>query len=62
MKDLKCKCWKQNKANPGGTNGKQKGARRSPDELWIEVHDIVQEAGSKIIPKKKKCKKGKMAV
>ena len=30
---------------------------RVPDELWIEVHDIVQEAGSKIIPKKKKCKK-----
>ena len=32
---------------------------RVPDELWIEVHDIVQEAGSKIIPKKKKCKKAK---
>ena len=35
---------------------------RVPDELWMEVHDIVQEAGSKTIPKKKKCKKGKMAV
>ena len=30
-----------------------------PDELWMEVHDIVQEAGSKTIPKKKKCKKAK---
>ena len=30
-----------------------------PDELWMEVHDIVQEIGSKIIPKKKKCKKAK---
>ena len=29
------------------------------DELWTEVHDIVQEAGIKIIPKKKKCKKAK---
>ena len=30
-----------------------------PDELQIEVHDIVQEAGIKTIPKKKKCKKPK---
>ena len=30
-----------------------------PDELWMEVHDIVQEKGSKIIPKAKKCKKTK---
>ena len=30
-----------------------------PDELWMEVHDIVQEAGSKTIPKKNKCKKAK---
>ena len=30
---------------------------RVPDKLWTEVHDIVQETGSKIIPKKKKCKK-----
>ena len=30
-----------------------------PDELRIEVHDIVQEAGIKTIPKKKKCKKAK---
>ena len=28
-----------------------------PDELWTEVHDIVQETGIKTIPKKKKCKK-----
>ena len=28
-------------------------------ELWTEVHDIVQEAGTKTIPKKKKCKKAK---
>ena len=27
------------------------------DELWTEVHDIVQETGNKAIPKKKKCKK-----
>ena len=32
---------------------------RVPDELWIEVHDIVQETGIKTIPKKKKCKKAK---
>ena len=31
---------------------------RVPDELWTEVHDIVQETGSKAIPKKKTCKKG----
>ena len=30
-----------------------------PDELWIEVRDIVQEARMKTIPKKKKCKKAK---
>ena len=32
---------------------------RVPDELWTEVRDIVQEIGSKTIPKKKKCKKAK---
>ena len=32
---------------------------RVPDELWSEVHDIVQETGIKTIPKKKKCKKAK---
>ena len=30
-----------------------------PEELWTEVHDIVQEAWIKTIPKKKKCKKAK---
>ena len=30
-----------------------------PDELWMEVHDIGQEAGIKTIPKKKKFKKAK---
>ena len=32
---------------------------REPEELWTEVHDIVQEAVTKTIPKKKKCKKAK---
>ena len=32
---------------------------RVPEELWTEVRDIVQEAGIKTIPKKKKCKKAK---
>ena len=32
---------------------------RVPDELWMEVHDIVQEAVIKTIPKKMKCKKAK---
>ena len=30
-----------------------------PEELWMEVRDIVQETGIKTIPKKKKCKKAK---
>ena len=30
---------------------------RVPDELWTEVHNIVQETGIKTFPKKKKCKK-----
>ena len=30
-----------------------------PEELWIEVHNIVQEVVTKIVPKKKKCKKAK---
>ena len=30
-----------------------------PEELWTEVHDMVQEAVIKTIPKKKKCKKAK---
>ena len=32
---------------------------RVPEELWMEVHDIAQEAGIKTIPKRKKCKKAK---
>ena len=32
---------------------------RLSDELWMEVHNIVQETGIKTIPKKKKCKKVK---
>ena len=32
---------------------------RVPDELWKEVHDIVQETGIKTISKEKKCKKAK---
>ena len=32
---------------------------RVPEELWIKVHDIVQETGIKTIPKKKKCKEAK---
>ena len=32
---------------------------RVPDGLWMEVCDIVQETGSKTIPKKKKCKEAK---
>ena len=32
---------------------------RLPEKLWTEVHNIVQEAMIKIIPKKKKCKKAK---
>ena len=32
---------------------------RAPEELWMGVHDIVQEAVIKTIPEKKKCKKAK---
>ena len=32
---------------------------RVPDELWVEVRDIVQETGIKTIPMEKKCKKAK---
>ena len=32
---------------------------RAPEELWMEVRDIVQETGIKTIPKKKKFKKAK---
>ena len=32
---------------------------REPEELWMEVHDIVQEAVMKTIPKEEKCRKAK---
>ena len=32
---------------------------RVPEELWTEIHDILEEAVIKIIPKKKKCKTAK---
>ena len=32
---------------------------RVPEELWTEVHDLLQETAIKTIPKKKKCKKAK---
>ena len=32
---------------------------RVPEELWMEVYDVVRKAGIKTIPKKKKCKKAK---
>ena len=32
---------------------------RVPDELWMEVHDVVQETGIKTTPMEKKCKKAK---
>ena len=35
---------------------------RVPNDLWMEVHDTVQETGIKTIPMEKKCKKSKMAV
>ena len=34
-------------------------ADRMPEELWTEIHIIVQEAVTKIIPKRNKCKKAK---
>ena len=36
-----------------------KGLDRVPEELWMDVHNIVQEAMIKTIPKKQKCKKAK---
>ena len=35
---------------------------RMPEELWMEVCEIIQETGIKTIPKKKKMQKSKMAV
>ena len=53
------------KSNPlrlcSGSDKQIQGIRsdRVPEELWMEIHDIVQEAVIKIIPKKKKCKKAR---
>ena len=47
------------------TNNKLKGldlTDRVPEELWAEVHDIVQEAVIKTVHKKKKCKKNRTVV
>ena len=35
---------------------------RMPDELWTEVHDVVQETGIKTIPQEKETQTSKMAV
>ena len=35
---------------------------RVPDELWMEVHDIVQETKDQVYPQEKEMQKGKMAV
>ena len=47
-----------------GNNKQIQGIRsdRVPEELWTEVHNIVQEVMIKTIPKKKKCKECKMVV
>ena len=44
-----------------GSDKQIQGTRpdRVPEELWTEIHDIVQETGNKTIPKKKKWKKAK---
>ena len=42
-----------------GAGPRQDLIHRVPDELWTEVHDIVQETGIKTIPMEKKCKKAK---
>ena len=58
--------FRYDKSNPlqllySGSDKQIQGVRsdRVPEELWTEVRDIVQEAGIKTIPKKKKCKKVK---
>ena len=48
--------------NQSGSNKQIKGfdlIDRVPNELWMEVRDIVQETGIKTISKKNKCKKAK---
>ena len=58
--------FRYDKSNPlqllySGSDKQIQGVRsdRVPEELWTEVRDIVQEAGIKTIPKKKKCRKAK---
>ena len=41
------------------TNIQEMRSDRGPEELWANVHDVVQEAVIKTIPKRKKCKKAK---
>ena len=56
-----CQCRGHRRCAADVTNG-FKGldlTDRVPDEVWTEVHDIVQETRIKTIPKKKKCKKAK---
>ena len=43
----------------GKTDARNPSSDRVPDELWIEVHDIVQETRIKTIPMEKKSKKKK---
>ena len=57
------------KSNPlwlsSGSENRYKGLDpidRVPDELWMEVHDIVEETGIKTIPMEKKCKRLRKAV
>ena len=67
IKSLTCR-KKKKKKKEKKTEGvchfllKSKPHYRVSEELWTEVPDIVQEAVIKTIPKKKKCKKGKMVV
>ena len=58
--------FRYDKSNPlqllySGSDKQIQGVRsdRVPEELWAEVHDIVQETVIKTVPKKKKCKKAK---
>ena len=46
-----CLSWEQTQGD--------RSDRQRPEELWTEVHDIVQETMIKTIPKKNKCKKAK---
>ena len=61
---MKCKKakWLSGEALQIAVTSRLKGLaliNRVPEEIWMDVHDIVQEAEIKKIPKKKKCKKAK---